>query len=215
MRSRRRRRPRRWAGSRTPRSLAWSVKRGTNKANVSITDCGFRPRIGVRGDNIPDSGQSCGGTAPAACRLGPTRPDRAKRTQFPAVPGRPGPCGGRQLCKTKPIRRRKWAQWAGHHEGNCAKRTQFACGATNRSSIPLFHRSSPMPIVQDRANPGGAGWAGALGTRGDCAKQSQFPAAPSGTGLGDERQMCKTKPIWSAPNVSQVHYGKQFRNDSA
>ena len=54
-----------------------------------------------------------------------------------------------------------------------------AVESAHYSNIPSFHHSSAMPIVQNKANfpaaPGGTRLGG-RGTRGFCAKQSQFPA---------------------------------------
>jgi hypothetical protein len=98
-------------------------------------DCGLRPRIGVRGDNIADWRQTCGGAT-----------NRAKRTQF----RRPARALEAEMRKTKPISGepryppfhhssptrivqnepnlafgvRKWAR-DGRGVPNRAKRTQF------------------------------------------------------------------------------------------
>jgi hypothetical protein len=109
-------------------------------------------------------------------REAPPGTDYAKRTQFGPAWAGPGP---------------RWAK--------DAKRTQFRELAggwnTHHSTIPSFHHSSPMPIVRNKANPGGAGWDGASGTRGARAKQTQFRRVRLGAG----GRLRETKPMAGLP----------------
>jgi hypothetical protein len=58
--------------------------------------------------------------------------------------------------------------------------------------------SVKVPVVQTNPIPGGAGWVGASGTRGDCAKRTQFrPSAREWARAAGaaEGEMCETNPI--------------------
>jgi hypothetical protein len=102
--------------------------------------------------------------------------------------------------------------WRCHPSGgNCAKRTQFGGAVyrteqtqfrgvggrrnTHHSTMLSFHHSNPMPIVQNEPNSrqgdGGRGASPSVLAPvasglpwPDCAKRTQFPAGPGGTGPG-------------------------------
>ncbi len=75
---------------------------------------------------------------------------------------------------------------------------------THRSTIPLFHHSSPMPVVRNKANSAQATrrtstlWDKSydeLDTQPGSAKQSQFPTPCRSGDRRSRGQACKTKPI--------------------
>jgi len=114
-------------------------------------NCGLRPRIGVRGDNIADWGQTCLAACPSAlgrakyakqtqfggesCKTNPIRPTVRNKPNFrrPRYPTLPVfhyssiPIR-RQSCETNPI----WAVGVGTGAIEHAKRTQYAPAERNR-----------------------------------------------------------------------------------
>jgi hypothetical protein len=124
---------------------------------------------------------------------------------------RPGGVGHGANMQNEPNFRRPWAGRGRQGRGtgtNCAKRTQFPAGpggtrppgawdagakSAKRSQSPPRKMSGGTPNPRRaegqscKTNPISAGgrWDGARGrgTRGKCAKRSQFPATPGGTGL--------------------------------
>jgi hypothetical protein len=64
-------------------------------------------------------------------------------------------------------------------------------------SIPLFYHSTIQAryrLCKTNPIPGGAGWDGAWGTRGDCAKRSQFGGVSGGDAQPTKSRLCETKP---------------------
>jgi hypothetical protein len=157
---------------------------------------------------------------PSTFRPRPCQADRAKRSQFPTVPGetrseRRGLVG--RLCKTKPIpgRARRDEAWRTKAvEGNRAKQTQFGprcpeMGADRQArglGRGRLCKTKPIPgggrggaIVRNKANLRGFGRrarASSLAPHSsglpwvNCAKQSQFTPAPTGKGAGRQGRKC-------------------------
>jgi len=134
-----------------------------NEANSSIADCGL-------GTDLWQGDESCK-TNPISGQPGTVERSIVRNEPNSSI----ADCG---------LRIADWAQTSGRAT-NRPKRTQFrASRDTQRSSIPLFHLSSPMRIVRNKPNlaPGVRKWAQA-GRRGpNRAKRTQFPAVPGGTG---------------------------------
>ena len=128
-----------------------------------------------------------GGTPAVACRLGPARAGCTNKPNLPPPDGQARP----------------WLEPIAPNKPNCPKRgteavsAVAASGSPHYSSIPSFHHSSPMPIVQNKTQfrslgrlDAGASCANkpnsrrcadreiGVPRRTDCAKRTQFPAAP-------------------------------------
>jgi hypothetical protein len=139
-----------------------------------------------------------------------------KRTQFPAVPGGARPRGrGSNAQNEANFRRHQVGPGLGDKGLNMRNKPNLGRGKSGSKCLVEKElwwigqgngRGKTKPIC----TPPGARAGAAGGT--DCTKRTQFPAAPGGTGPGDEGRMCKTNPISgggdtpSIPTIPVFHH---------
>ncbi len=126
---------------------------------------------------------------------------RAKRTQFPVVPGRMGTqrSGTRHKCAKRiqfPGRSPVGRGHRGVGRGANMRNEPNLAGRSGRPSLasPPSGLAPAKSIMQNKPN---FRWS-AKTPRPDCAKQSQFPPGPGGTRSGGRGQTCETNPICPA-----------------
>ncbi len=126
---------------------------------------------------------------------------RAKRTQFPVVPGRMGTqrSGTRHKCAKRTQFPGRSPVGRGHRgvgRGANMRNEPNLAGRSRRPSLasPPSGLAPAKSIMQNKPN---FRWS-AKTPRPDCAKQSQFPPGPGGTRSGGRGQTCETNPICPA-----------------
>jgi hypothetical protein len=175
----------------------------TNEANLGRA--GWDGAAGAR-----DAGQMCETNPICGSRQRSGLRRLCKTNPIPGGAGRDGAAGAwdaGQMCETNPISRLRIADWI---QRDCRGADQPSPGPvvqTNQIGRSELCETNPNwrgvgrgrptyqePIVQNKAKLGQDGTSGGRRIReANCAKRTQFPAGPSGTGLGG--RLCETNPI--------------------
>jgi len=139
-------------------------------------DCGLRPPVAAGGDNIADSGQTCGGQSSPACRL------RLRGSVVQTNPiRRPQPRGAVSRVQTKPI-----SPAGGRPGGPEYPPFQYAI-------IPPFQPDAIVPNKANfRAKPGGQGPRG--GRRRSSAQNKANLPAGRGTWMLYKQSQFRLRP---------------------
>ena len=176
----------------------------TNEANLGRA--GWDGAAGAR-----DAGQMCETNPICGSRQRSGLRRLCKTNPIPGGAGRDGAAGAwdaGQMCETNPISRLRIADWI---QRDCRGADQPSPGPvvqTNQIGRSELCETNPNwrgvgrgrptyqePIVQNKAKLGQDGISGGRRIReANCAKRTQFPAGPSGTGLGGRGAIVRNEP---------------------